>query len=71
MNDKILKNINKKTPLIFTNKKNIIENGLRVSVDLSNDNEICAYVAKKTSLNINFGKNNFYKIKKFLEALKA
>jgi dCTP deaminase len=70
LNDKRLKEINKKTALIFTNKKNIIENGLRVSVDLSNDNEICAYVAKKTSLNINFSKINFYEINKFWKPLK-
>ena len=56
LNDNDLKKINKRSTIIFTNKKNIIENGLRVSVDLSNDNRICAYVAKKTSLNINFMK---------------
>ena len=70
LNDEDLKKINKRTTLIFTNKKNIIENGLRVSVDLSNDNKICAYVAKKTSLNINFSKISFYEIKKFWKPLK-
>jgi dCTP deaminase len=70
LNDEDLKKINKKSTLIFSNKKNIIENGLRLSVDLSNDNKICAYVAKKTSLNINFGKINFYEIKKFWKPLK-
>ena len=70
LNDEDLKKINKRTPIIFTNKKNTIENGLRVSVDLSNDNKICAYVAKKTSLNINFGKISFYKIKNFWKPLK-
>ena len=70
LNDEDLKRINKKTSLIFTNKKNIIENGLRVSVDLSNDNEICAYVAKKTSSYINFSKINLYSIKKFWKPLK-
>jgi len=70
LNDKDLKKINKRNALIFTNKKNIIENGLRISVDLSNDNKICAYVAKKTSLNINFSKISFYEIKKFWKPLK-
>jgi len=70
LNDKDLKKINRKTTLIFTNKKNIIDNGIRVSVDLSNDNKICAYVAKKTSSYINFSKINFYEIKKFWEPLK-
>ena len=70
LNDEDLKKIHKRTTLIFTKKKNIIENGLRVSVDLSNDNKICAYVAKKTSLNINFSKINFYEIKKFWKPLR-
>ena len=70
LNDEDLKKINKNNSLIFTNKRNTIENGLRVSVDLSNDNKICAYVAKKSSLNINFSKINFYEIKKFWKPLK-
>ena len=70
ISDENLKKINKRSALIFTNKKNIIENGLRVSVDLSNDKKICAYVAKKSSTNINFSKINFYKIRKFWKPLK-
>ena len=70
LDDEDLKKIHKRNILIFTSKKNIIENGLRVSVDLSNDNKICAYVAKKTALNINFSKINFYEIKKFWKPLK-
>jgi len=70
LHDEDLKRINKKTPLIFTNKNNIIKNGLRVSVDLSNNNKICAFVAKKSSLNINFSKINFYEIKNFWKPLK-
>ncbi len=70
LNDQDLKKINKKTALIFTNKKNIIENGIRVSVDLSNDNKICAYVAKNTSSYIDFSKINFYDKKKFWKPLK-
>ena len=42
LNDQDLKKINKKNALIFTDKKNTIENGIRVSVDLSDDNKICA-----------------------------
>ena len=70
INDEDLKKINKRSPLIFTNKRNIIENGLRVSVDLSNDKKICAYVAKKSRSNINFSKINYYEIKKFWKPLK-
>ena len=71
LNDNDLKKINKKSTIIFTNKKKIIENGLRVSVDLSNDDKICAYVAKNTSLNINFSKISYYEIKKFWKPLKS
>ena len=39
-------------------------------MDLSNDNNICAYVAKKTSSPINFSKTNFYEIKKFWKPLR-
>ncbi len=70
LNDKDLIKINQKTKLIFSNKKNIIDNGIRVSVDLSNDQKICAYVAKKTSSYIDFSKINFYEIKKFWQPLK-
>ena len=70
LDDKNLNQINKKTPLIFSNKKNIIQNGIRVSVDLSSDNQICAYVAKNTSSHIDFSKINFYDIKKFWKPLK-
>ena len=71
INDEDLNKINNKSPLIFTNKKNIIKKGLRVSVDLSSDNKICAYVAKKTTSNINFSKISFYNIKKFWKPLKS
>ncbi|MDC1054526.1 2'-deoxycytidine 5'-triphosphate deaminase [Alphaproteobacteria bacterium] len=70
LSDGDLKKINKKTSLIFTGKKNIIENGLRISVDLSNDKKVCAYVAKTSSLNINFSKISFYEIEKFWKPLK-
>jgi dCTP deaminase len=71
LNDNDLKKINKRSAIIFTNKKKIIENGLRISVDLSNDEKICAYVAKKTSLNINFSKISYYEIKKFWKPLRS
>ena len=69
LSDENLKKINKFKPLIFTNKKNIIDNGLKVSVDLSNDKKICAYVAKSTSFPINFSKIKFYDYKKFWKPL--
>ena len=71
LNDNDLKKINKRSALIFTHKKNIIENGLRLSVDLSNDNKICAYAAKITSLKINFSKISYYEIKKYWKPLRS
>ena len=70
LNDKKLNEINKSSPLIFSNKKNLIDNGIKVSVDLSDDNQICAYVAKKVSTHINFNKVKYYERKKFWEPLK-
>jgi len=70
LNDKKLIKINKAKPIIFSKKKNPIDNGLKVSVDLSNNNKVCAYVAKSISSYINFSKTNFYDINKFWKPLK-
>ena len=70
INDNDLKKINKKNNLVFTNNRNIIENGLKVSVDLSNNNNICAYVAKNSSFHINFSRINYYETNKFWKPLK-
>ena len=68
--DKNLKEINRVNPLIFTKKNNIIDNGLKVSVDLSDDNKICAYVAKSVSSIIDFSKIKYYNSSKFWKPLK-
>ena len=70
LSDKNLKKINRINPLIFTNKNNIIDNGLKVSVDLSSDNKICAYVAKSVSSFIDFSKIKFYNYSLFWKSLK-
>ncbi|MBS56319.1 MAG: 2'-deoxycytidine 5'-triphosphate deaminase [Rickettsiales bacterium] len=70
INDDNLIKINKNKNLIFSNKKNIIENGLKITVDLSNDSKICAYVAKKVLSHINFSKISYYDNKKFWKPLK-
>jgi dCTP deaminase len=70
LNDEDLKKITKRTALIFTNKDNIIDNGLRVSVDLSNDNKICGYVAIKSTSFIDFSKINFYEVNNYWQSLK-
>ncbi len=69
LDDQELKKINKLKSLIFSKKQNLIENGLKISVDLSNDNKVCAYVAKKSSSYINFNKIKFYETKKFWKPL--
>ena len=68
--DVALKRIHKKNSLIFSNKKDFIDNGLKVSVDLSDDNKVCAYESKKTSSCIIFNKINYYKNSIFWKPLK-
>ncbi len=70
LNDYDLYNTHKKTPLIFSKKLNFIDNGLKISVDLSNDNKICAYEAKKSSSFIDFSKIHYYDVSKFWKPLK-
>ena len=70
LNDNKLQNIHKTKSLIFSKKNNIIENGLKVSVDLSSDNKICAYESKLVSSYINFSKINFYDSSKYWTPLK-
>ena len=70
LSDENLKKINRVNPIIFTKKKNIIDTGLKVSVDLSSDNKICAYVAKNVSSFIDFSKIKFYSSSKFWKPIK-
>ena len=70
LTDKQLIKIHKKNSLIMSKKNNIIENGLKVSADLSNNNKVCAYVSKSSSSYIDFSKINFYNNKKFWKPLK-
>ena len=70
LDDTNLKKIHKKNSIIFTEKNNFIDNGLKVSVDLSNDKKICAYESRQPSSYINFNKINFYEKSKFWKPLK-
>ncbi len=70
LNDNSLKLINKKHALIFSNKDNLIKNGIRLSVDLSDDKKVCAYESKITNELIYFNKTSYYKKSKFWKALK-
>ena len=70
LKDLNLINIHKKKAIIFGKKNNFIDNGLKVSVDLSNDNKVCAFVAKKVSNCISFSKTKHYSNSKFWKPLK-
>ncbi|MDC6447750.1 2'-deoxycytidine 5'-triphosphate deaminase [Alphaproteobacteria bacterium] len=70
LKDKKLFNIHNEKSLIFSKKINFIDNGLKISVDLSDDKKICAYVAKKVKLYINFSRINFYDNSIFWKPLK-
>ncbi len=70
LNDlKLIKN-HKKKALIFGKKNNFIDNGLKVSVDLSDDNKVCAFEAKKVATCISFSKTKHYSNSKFWKPLK-
>tara|TARA_B100000575_G_scaffold290868_1_gene295450 strand:- start:1108 stop:2175 length:1068 start_codon:yes stop_codon:yes gene_type:complete len=72
ISDKDLVKINKNYPLI-TNKLDSfskIDNGLKVSVDLSKNIKINAFSAKKNTRVLHFNKINFYKIKDFWKPIK-
>ncbi len=70
INDFNLFNIHKKKSIIFGKRNNFIDNGLKISVDLSNNKKICAYVSRTTVSSINFNKVNFYSKQKFWKALR-
>ncbi|MDC0343102.1 2'-deoxycytidine 5'-triphosphate deaminase [Alphaproteobacteria bacterium] len=70
LSDSNLKIINKKNSLIFSKKNNVIDNGLKVSVDLSDDSKICAYQSKNVFSHIDFSKSKKYNYKKFWKPLK-
>ena len=70
LNDKDLVKINKTKKLCFSNKKAIFENGLKLTIDLSNDKTICAYRSKINAPLVYFSKNKFHKHKKYWEPIK-
>ena len=73
ISDQDLENLNKKTKIIFHNsyQSNIkINNGLKVSVDLSKNNKIIAYAAKDNAPKLIFNKINYHKIENFWSPIK-
>ncbi len=74
LSDIELKKINIKDQIVFNKKMNIskiINNGLKVSVDLIGNKKIIAFYAKKSSPILKFSKINFHKISDFWIAIKS
>ena len=67
LNDEKLNNINSSNKIVFVDNKSEfkIENGLKVSVDLSSSNSPIAYSAKPNKSIIDFNKINYHKISDF------
>ena len=74
LSDKELSNYHNDEPLIFNSNNKpiepIINNGLKISVDISNKNKIVAYRAKKNSPILIFNKKKRHKITDFWETIK-
>ncbi len=74
LSDHELKKINAKDKIVFNHNSNInkvIDNGLRVSVDLIRDNSIIAYCAKKNTPVLKFNKINMHKISDYWFSMSA
>ncbi len=73
LSDSELNEINIKNSIVYTNRnfKSKIDNGLKVSVDLSTANNIVAYCSKSNSPIIDFDKINHHKIKDYWDPIYA
>ena len=71
LNDIDLINLNEKSKIIFSHniEKHKIDNGLKVSVNLSSFNSPVAYSAKKNTPIIDFNKNNFHDINSYWDPI--
>ncbi len=71
IDDEELNTLNLNDKLVFTenNEDYIIDNGLKVSIDLSNNKNIIGYVAKSQTPILDFNKSNFHNIKDYWEPL--
>ncbi len=70
LNDKQLKKINSTKKLCFSKKEVTFENGLKLSIDLSNNKKICAYKSKTNSPIINFSKSKIHNHHNYWEPIK-
>ncbi|MBZ5564172.1 MAG: 2'-deoxycytidine 5'-triphosphate deaminase [Acidobacteriia bacterium] len=73
--DEQLRKLAQKRPIVFENggspNKPVIRQGLRVSLDLSSNDEVVAYKAKKTNIPIDLSKLAAYSVAEFWEPLSA
>ena len=56
--------------LQISKRKIVFDNGLKVTIDLSNNNEICAYKSKTNAPFIDFAKHKFHKYQKYWEPIR-
>ncbi len=71
LSDNELINLNNKEKISITSRKNIkIENGLKLSVDLSNS-KVVAYVAKQNSPTLSFSKIKSHNIRDYWKPIKS
>ncbi len=70
LNDNELIKIHNKQKLCFSKRKIVFDNGLKVTIDLSNNNNICAYKSKTNTPFIDFAKHKFHKYQKYWEPIK-
>ncbi len=70
LNDDQLKKINHKKKLCFSKRGTIFENGLKLTIDLSDNKSICAYKSKTNAPILDFSKNKFHSKKNYWEPIK-
>tara|TARA_B100000700_G_scaffold331749_1_gene467946 strand:- start:1386 stop:2444 length:1059 start_codon:yes stop_codon:yes gene_type:complete len=71
LNDDQLKKINHKKKLCFSKRGTIFENGLKLTIDLSNNKSVCAYKSKTKAPLLDFSKNKFHNKKNYWEPIKS
>ena len=67
--DNALRKINDFDPIIYNSNLAIIDSGLKISVDLSANNNICSYRAKENAPVLNFSKVNYHDKNKYWDEL--
>jgi len=75
LNDRELNYLHEKSPILYDVTENPsqieVDSGLKISVDLENINNTCAYKAKKNTPTLDFNKINFHNINDYWEPIKS